>query len=101
MEFIILSFMVQPEGEYYVSNCVELGTSSFGSSEMEALDNLFDATEVYLNTLEELGESHHVLDEKGVRIYTYEPAMLEVRWGKFPVGSLVQPRVVQLQHAHA
>ena len=43
--------MVQTEGDYYVSSSPELGTASFGHNEREALENLADATEVYLNTL--------------------------------------------------
>ena len=101
MEFIILTFVVEREGGYFVSECFELGTSSFGTSEEEALDNLLDATGVYLDTLEDLGEAHQVLDEKGVPIYAYEPASLEVRKAKFPAGSKVRPTVIRLQHAHA
>lgn len=101
MEYIILTFIVQQEGEYFISDCLELGTSSFGSDEDEALDNLLDATGVYLNTLEDLGEAHRVLDEKGVQVFSYEPASLEVRRGKFPAGSSVRPTVIELQHAHA
>ncbi len=100
MKYIILTFMVQQEGAYWVSECQELGTSSFGSNEDEALDNLFDATEVYLNTLEELGEAHQVLDEKGVQVFSYKPANLEVRRARFPAGSRVQPTVLPLAQAH-
>jgi len=101
MEYIILTFVVQREGDYFVSECSELGTSSFGASEEEALENLFDATEVYLSTLEELGEAHQVLDRKRVKVYSYEPAALEVRAAKFPAGSRIQPTVLQLEHVHA
>jgi predicted RNase H-like HicB family nuclease len=99
MEYIILTFIVQQEGDYLVSECLELGTSSFGSTEDEALANLTDATEVYLNTLEDLGEAHQVLDMKGVKIFSYEPADLEIRRAKFPAGSKVRPTVLSLQHA--
>jgi predicted RNase H-like HicB family nuclease len=101
MEFISLTYVTQKEGEYYVSECRELGTSSFGISENEALDALNDATFLYLNTLEELGEAHQVLDEKGVKVYNYEPADLEIRREKFPVGSMVRPTVLSLEHSHA
>ena len=96
MEYIILAFIVQQEGEYWVSECQELGTSSLGSDEDEALDNLFDATQVYLSTLEELGEAHQVLDEKGVQVFSYRPANLEVRRARFPAGSSVRPTVLSL-----
>jgi predicted RNase H-like HicB family nuclease len=101
MEYVILTFVVEREGEYHVSKCLELGTASFGSSIDEALDNLMDATEVYLNTLEDLGECRRVLKEKGVGIYSYEPAELEVRRAKFPADSTIRPTVVKLQAACA
>lgn len=101
MEYIMLTFVVQPDGEYHVSHCSELGTASFGRTKEEALENLVDATEVYLNTLEDLGECRLVLKEKGVRVYSYEPAELEIRRAKFPVGSTIQPTVMPLRAACA
>lgn len=101
MEYIVLTNMVEPEGEYYVSKCLELGTASFGKTTQEAFDNVVDATEVYLNTLEDLGECRQVLKEKGLRVYSYEPAELEVRKAKFPVGSTIRPKVMQIQPARA
>lgn len=101
MEYITVAFMVEREGEYYVSKCLELGTSSFGLSQEEALENLADATEVYLNTLEDLGECRQVLKEKGVRVYSHEPAVHEVRRAKFPVGSILRPTVMTLHGGRA
>ncbi len=101
MKYIIVTFVVQPEGEYYVSKCLELGTASFGHDQTEALEKLADATEVYLNTLGDLGECDRVLREKEVRIYSYEPANVEVRRIKFPAGitSIVRPTVMPLDAA--
>jgi predicted RNase H-like HicB family nuclease len=101
MEYVILTFVVEREGEYQVSKCLELGTASFGNDVDEALENLMDATEVYLNTLEDLGECRRVLGEKGVRVYSYEPAELEVRKAKFPADSTIRPTVMKLQAACA
>ncbi len=99
MEYVILTFMVEREGEYQVSKCLELGTGSFGRDTEEALANLADATEIYLNTLEDLGECRRVLKEKGVKVYSYEPAELEVRRAKFPADSTIRPTVMKLQAA--
>lgn len=96
MEYIIVTFMVEREGEYFVSKCLELGTASFGRSKEEAFKNLADATEVYLNTLEDLGECRLVLKEKGVQVYSYEPADLKVP-RKIPAGSTVEATVLPLQ----
>ncbi len=101
MEYVILTFVVEPEGEFQVSYCLELGTSSFGRTKEEALENLTDATEVYLNTLEDLGECRQVLKEKGIRVFSYEPAELEVRRAKFRVGSIIRPTVMPLHAACA
>ena len=101
MEYVILTFVVEREGEYQVSRCLELGTASFGNDIDEALENLMDATEVYLNTLEDLGECRRVLKEKGVKLHSYEPAELEVRRAKFPADSTIRPTVMKLQAACA
>lgn len=101
MEYIIVTFMVQPEGEYWVSKCLELGTASFGPDKEPAIENLADATEVYLNTLEDLGECRQVLKEKRVQVYSYEPAELEVRRARFPAGSTIRPTVMPLSAACA
>ena len=36
------------EGDFYVANCPEVGTVSQGKTVEEALDNLKEATELYL-----------------------------------------------------
>ncbi|HUW95233.1 MAG TPA: hypothetical protein VMW58_05560 [Anaerolineae bacterium] len=79
MGYVILTFVAQRQGEYQVSKCLELGTASFGRDTEEALANLMDATEVYLNTLEDLGECRRVLKEKGVEVYSCEPADSTIR----------------------
>jgi predicted RNase H-like HicB family nuclease len=80
--YIKLTFRITQEGKYYVSECLELGTSSFGDSPEEAGANIVEATELYLNTLEELGECTQVLKHKGIL----------VREDRFPdVRALFQP----------
>ena len=55
VEYIVLTFLIEQEGPFYVSKCLELGVASFGDDEKEAYENLADAVEVYLDTLEDLG----------------------------------------------
>ena len=43
-----LSAILHREGELYVAECPEVGTVSQGSSREEALANLKEATELYL-----------------------------------------------------
>lgn len=70
---IELTSVIWREGDDWVAECVELGVSSFGSSDEEAYDELMDAVCAYLNTLEELGERQQVFDRKGVPVYLAAP----------------------------
>lgn len=78
MKYIVVTLAIQREGDYYVSRCQELGTASFGATKEEALQKIVDATELYLNTLEDLGECERVLREKGVQVHADEPATRKV-----------------------
>lgn len=50
----------------YESVCDELDVSSCGNTLDEALNNVVDATLLYLNTLEDLGERRRVFDEREI-----------------------------------
>jgi len=100
-EYIVLTFLIEQEGPFYVSKYLELGVASFGDNEIEAYDNLADAVEVYLDTLEDLGTAREVLRDKEIQVHSYDPAALEVRRTQFPVGSWVRPYVQSLQGAYA
>ena len=56
-DIVVLTSVVEPEGEMFVSTCIELGTASCGHTIQEAFDNLEEAISVHLNALEELGET--------------------------------------------
>jgi predicted RNase H-like HicB family nuclease len=66
--YIVLTGIVEREGDYFVSYCRELGTSSCGDSSEEALANLGDAIEVHIKALIETGELERVFREKNIRI---------------------------------
>ena len=93
MRYIIVTITVNREGDYYVSECVELGTASFGASEEEAVENALDATAVYLNTLEDLGECAQVLQQKGIAVHERESVGQRV---SCPPNSSVHPAVLPL-----
>ncbi len=42
------SASIHKENDYYIANCIEVGTVSQGSTIEEALANLKEATELYL-----------------------------------------------------
>ena len=67
----------------------ELETASCGDTVAEALSNLWEAVEVYLNALEETGEIHNVLRERNIRIeYANEHPWDEPRISA-PLGEIV------------
>lgn len=68
--FLELTSVVWPEGDEWVSQCVELDVASSGATADEAQVELMDALCAYLNALEELGERELVLEERGIQVYT-------------------------------
>ncbi|OGY43447.1 MAG: hypothetical protein A2729_04735 [Candidatus Buchananbacteria bacterium RIFCSPHIGHO2_01_FULL_39_14] len=48
MKKIALKSVIWKEGKYYVSQCLDVDVASFGNTKKEALDNLQDALELYL-----------------------------------------------------
>ena len=43
-----ISYVVYQEGEYYVAQCLNVDVSSFGENIDEAITNLIEAVELYL-----------------------------------------------------
>jgi hypothetical protein len=71
--FVELTGVMWPEGDVWVSQCVELEIASFGPNPDEAQTELMDAVCAYLNTLEELGERERVLEQRGIQVYANPP----------------------------
>ena len=51
MRQINLKSVVWKEGDYYISQCLEVDVSSFGKTKKEALNNLQDALELYFEDI--------------------------------------------------
>ena len=51
MRNIALKSVVWKEGKYYVSQCLNVDVSSFGSTRRKALNNLQEALELYLEDI--------------------------------------------------
>ena len=49
-----LKYIVQKEGKYYVSQCLNVDVSSFGRTMQEAIDNLNEALQLYFEDKEAL-----------------------------------------------
>lgn len=57
-----LKYVIYREGDYYVSRCLNVETTSFGSTIEEALANLKEAVALYLEDNEK-GEAFHEMGE--------------------------------------
>jgi predicted RNase H-like HicB family nuclease len=44
-----LKYIIQKEGKYYVSQCLNVDVSSFGNTVQEAIDNLNEALLLYFD----------------------------------------------------
>ena len=66
--YISVEIVVTKEGNQYSSWCPDLDIASCGDSPEEAVKNLSDALELYLNTLEKEGEQEQVFKERGIKI---------------------------------
>ena len=53
--------IVHKEGDIFVAECVEIGTVSQGYTIKEAIENLKEATELYLEEFPEKLESHPIV----------------------------------------
>lgn len=66
--YVVVEVVITKEGNQYSSWSPEFDIASCGNSPEEAVKNLGDAFELYINTLEEEGEREQVFEEKGIRI---------------------------------
>lgn len=69
---IVLTGVVEEEGDQYVAYCRELGTSTCADSLEQAFEYLEEAVQVHIEALIEVGELTQVLRERNINI-TFEP----------------------------
>lgn len=55
-----LKYIIYREGDYYVSQCLNMEIASFGSTIDEALANLKEAVELYLEDEQAINNYHEV-----------------------------------------
>lgn len=58
---MLLSAVIRKEEEWFVAECPEVGTASQGETIEEAVRNLQEATEVYLEEFPHHSPSHPIL----------------------------------------
>jgi len=73
---IVVEVVVTKEGNQYSSWCPNLDIASCGDSPEEAVKNLGDALELYLDTLEEEGEQEQVFKERGIRVVSADEPVI-------------------------
>ncbi len=71
-KYIMLTLSITEEDGQFAAYCKELGTASCGATLDEARVNILDAVELYLDTLDELGDRARIFRESGIRIRTYK-----------------------------
>jgi predicted RNase H-like HicB family nuclease len=74
--YIDLEFIVTKENNQYSSWCPDLDIASCGDNAEDAIRNLSDAIELYLNTLAEEGEREAVFKERGIKIVQSDEPVL-------------------------
>ena len=67
-DYIAVEIVVTKEGNQYSSWCPNLDIASCGDNPEEAVRNLGDAVELYLNMLEEEGERERIFKERDIRL---------------------------------
>ena len=66
---VVLTLLVHEEDDPYVSRCPELGTASCGDTIDEALHNIREATQLYLNSIEAAGERERIFRKREIQIF--------------------------------
>lgn len=90
---IRLTFKAYRDGNQWTAECLELGTASCADSMEGAFDALAEATELYLETLEDEGERQRVFAEREIGIIPGPPVMREQL-----VSAAVRPHEVLSRH---
>ena len=63
---VLLTFRIWHEDGAWQGACAELGVPSFGDDPGDALDNVLDATILYLDEIEAQGEREAIFAERGL-----------------------------------
>ncbi len=91
--YILLTLRAYAEGKQWVSECLELGTTSCGDTIEEALKNVKDATMLYLQTVEANGTRDSIFRERGVRVLSGDPPPLAEVRGRARPNEILSPYV--------
>ncbi len=73
---VACTVVVTKEDKHFSSWCPDLDIASCGDSAQAAVENLGDALELYLNTLEGEGELKQVFQERGIKLIPSDEAII-------------------------
>ena len=65
---VFLTYRLWHDDNTWLSECIDLGVPSCGLTIDDAFDGVLDATLVYLNTLEAIGDRERVLAERKIPV---------------------------------
>lgn len=91
--YVLLTLRVYPEGRQWVSECLELGTTSCGDTIEEALKNIRDATLLYLQSIEANATRERIFNEKGIRVLSGDPPATAEVHGQAKPNEILAPYV--------
>ena len=74
MGTVVFTGVAEKDGNQFTALCTELDVATCGDTVDQALDNLGDAIEVYLNALDEVGTLTKVFKERGIEVIQDMPA---------------------------
>ncbi|HEX5914471.1 MAG TPA: hypothetical protein VFY54_15215 [Rubrobacter sp.] len=93
---VVLTFKAHREGDVYVSECVELGTSSFDETFEGAIEAAVEATMIYLESLIEEGQLEAVLQQHDVKLLASGQADDQEIPVTAHAGEMVSPRILKI-----
>jgi len=79
-KYIILTTIIRQEENVWTAVCKELGTSTFGNTFDEAVENLHEAVKLHLNTLEDVKGCESFLIKNNIRIYKRPPKRVKTEF---------------------
>ena len=87
--YILITVVFRREDDVWTAECLELGTSAFGSSVEEAKEAVEDLIGLHLSTLEELGERERFFSDRGIKLHKVLPKGKSTTIKNVPIDSFI------------
>ncbi len=86
-KYIVVTMIIEETEDAFEAECIEIGTASFGDTLDEARKNIIEATLCHIEALHDIGELHHFLKERKIRVKTYHTPKTAPRRRHFEVNA--------------